>query len=198
MSQKKSNARQRMIEAGLDLFHRQGITATSVDEILERSGAGKSQFYYYFKSKDGLVHQVLLHFYNALQGGRTPSSIRIESWKELEDWFRAFVDYQRLSFCERSCPVGTIGNDLTQSQELLRQDVKLIFVFMRDVLARFFTAMKAKGELPKSADPENLADLCFVTQQGGLLLSKIERDCRPFERSVSQLLDFLRLLRTSD
>ncbi len=186
-----------MIQTGMDLFHRQGITATSVDEILEKSGTGKGQFYYYFKNKEGLVHQVLLYFYEMLRTERTPARIRIETWEELEQWFGAFIEFQKSVRCERSCPVGTIGNDLSNSQDLLRQDVKLIFEFTRHFLARFFSAMKAKGELPESTDPEGLADLCFAIQQGGMLIAKIERNCLPFERSVTQLMQFLQQLRSS-
>ncbi|MCA9399346.1 MAG: TetR/AcrR family transcriptional regulator [Candidatus Omnitrophica bacterium] len=48
--------RERMLRTAFDLFHQKGVNATSVDEVLEKSGTGKSQFYYYFKSKEGLVH----------------------------------------------------------------------------------------------------------------------------------------------
>jgi TetR/AcrR family transcriptional repressor of nem operon len=199
MSRKKSkaNVRQKIIETGIDLFHKQGITATSVDEILEASGAGKGQFYHYFKSKDGLVHQVLVALYNGLKAEQTPSAMRIETWDELENWFRTLINFQRSIHYERGCPVGTMGSDLSNSQELLRQDVKLIFLFMRDILARFFAAAKAKGELSSSADPDSLANLCLTIQQGGMLVSKIEKDDQTFQKSVSQLFDYLRLLRTS-
>ena len=35
-------ARQRMVDAALDLFHVQGVNGTSVDQVLERSGTGKA------------------------------------------------------------------------------------------------------------------------------------------------------------
>src|SRR3990172_3442064 len=180
------SARQKMIEAALDLFHRKGIPATSVDEILEQAGTGKSQFYYYFKSKNGLVHHVLLHFYEMLKNNRTPALTHIETWDDLERWFEVFIDYQKAVHYERSCPIGTIGNDVFD-QDLLRQDIKLIFEFTRHSLAQFFSAKKAKGELPRSVDPQNLAHLCFTIQQGAMLVSKIERSSEPFERSLQQL-----------
>ncbi len=49
--------RLKIIQSAFDLFHNQGVNATSIDEILESSGTGKSQFYYYFESKDALVHE---------------------------------------------------------------------------------------------------------------------------------------------
>ena len=52
-------ARQRMIDSALELFHQQGVNATSIDQILEKSETGKSQFSHYFKNKEGVVRAVI-------------------------------------------------------------------------------------------------------------------------------------------
>ncbi|HUE95440.1 MAG TPA: helix-turn-helix domain-containing protein, partial [Longimicrobiaceae bacterium] len=49
----------RIVEAAARLMHVNGVAATSVDEVLAESGAGKSQFYHYFRTKDELVEGVL-------------------------------------------------------------------------------------------------------------------------------------------
>jgi TetR/AcrR family transcriptional repressor of nem operon len=188
-------SRQKIIEAAFELFHRKGISATSVDQILEKSGTGKSQFYYYFKSKNGLIHHVLLYFYEALKANRTPAIIHLETWEDLERWFEMFIQFQKSVRCEKGCPIGTIGNDVFE-EDLLRQDIKLIFEFTRHYLTQFFVEKKAKGELLKSVDPHNLAHLCFTIQQGAMLVSKIERSTEPFERSLQQLKQLLESIRT--
>ena len=194
---RKVDAKLKIIQTALELFHKQGVRATSVDEILEASGTGKSQFYYYFKSKDGVVHAVLQHFYDLLKNNKLPGKHTIESWEDLENWFRFFVAFQESIHCERGCPVGTIGNDLSHDQELLRQDVRLIFEWMRQSLSRFFSTLKAKGELSFSADPDTLADFCFIIQQGGLLVSKVKREKAPFENAATHALAYLKSLRTT-
>jgi AcrR family transcriptional regulator len=193
----KNPARMKIIQTAFDLFHQRGVHATSVDEILAISGTGKSQFYYYFKSKDGVVHAVLQYFYEMLKGGQLPGKHTIESWEDLESWFRFFIAFQQEIGCERSCPVGTIGNDLSNEQELLRQDVRLIFQWMRHSLARFFSNMKAKGEMAASVDPESLADFCFTIMQGGMLVGKIQRETAPFENAVGHALAYLKSLRST-
>ena len=186
-----------MIEVALDLFHQKGIIATSVDEILEKSGTGKGQFYHYFKNKEDLIHEVLQYFYQQLRNEQLPPKINLETWTDLENWFDVFIDFEKSIKCKRSCPIGTIGSDLGDSQDLLRQDIKLVFEFTRYCLSRFFVGLKAKNQLPKSIDPGTLADLCFTVQQGGMLVSKIERNCDPFERSARQLLKLLKDLTIS-
>lgn len=189
------NARLRMIQAAQELFHQQGIHATSVDQILQKSGTGKSQFAYYFKSKDGLVHEVLLHLHEWLRGDDSPVNYKVRTWEDLETWFRFFVKAQHGRGCDRACPIGTIGNDLSEEKELLRQDVRLIYEWVRGQLGRFFAERRAVGELPASIDPDALADFCIVTVQGGLLVGKIKRETDSFENAVTHALAYLTSLK---
>lgn len=191
----QGSARLRMIQAAQELFHRQGIHATSIDQILRRSGTGKSQFAHYFKNKDGLVHAVLQHLHAWLGGDDAPVNCRFETWADLETWFGFFVRAQRRFGCDRACPVGTIGNDLSEHQEALRQDVCLIYEWTREQLSIFFAARSAQGELDVGLDPRALADFCMVTVQGGLLLGKIQRDSTSFQNAVDHALSYLESLK---
>jgi AcrR family transcriptional regulator len=83
-SAKGAETRLRIIRAAADLFHKQGVRATSPDQIIEASGTGKGQFYHYFKSKEGLVHEVLHSHLEAIISGRAPLSYEIKSWRDLE------------------------------------------------------------------------------------------------------------------
>jgi AcrR family transcriptional regulator len=51
--------RERVLEAGLDLFADRGYHATSIAEIGERAGIAKSVLYHYFGSKAGLYEAIL-------------------------------------------------------------------------------------------------------------------------------------------
>ena len=70
---KRSNqgvdTRLRIIASAADLFHKQGVHATSPDDVIEASDTGKGQFYHYFKSKEGLVHAVLQTHLEAIRTG---------------------------------------------------------------------------------------------------------------------------------
>ncbi len=188
-------ARLRMLQAAQELFHQQGIHATSVDQILQRSGTGKSQFTHYFKTKERLVHEVLGQLHEWLRGDNAPVNYKVRTWDELDDWFRFFVKAQQQGGCERACPVGTIGNDLSDEQELLRQDVRLIYEWVRGQLARFFAERRAAGELAETVDPEELADFCIVIVQGGLFVGKIKRETDTFEHAVEHALAYVQSLR---
>jgi len=187
-----SETRLRIIRTAADLFHKQGARATSPDEIIEASQTGKGQFYHYFKSKEGLVHEVLQTYLDEIKSGAAPVDYEISSWHDLEKWFRAHVELQKHYEMTRGCPFGTLGNEATVNDELIRQDVSLIFEVIKNKLAAFFVKEKATGKLAKQADPERMADFCISSIQGAMLMGKIKRSSKTVETSVAEALAHLK------
>jgi AcrR family transcriptional regulator len=191
----KTASRLKMIDAAIDLFHRQGVNATSVDDVLKKSGTGKSQFTHYFKNKAGLIEAAICSLSGQIKGGRTPTGYHIESWKEMERWFRTYIEFQTSVGCARSCPIGTIGNDLIEDQSELRNVVIAFLDWSRNELAFFFKKKLDAGELDAAAKPLALADLCISVMQGGMLLTKIRRNPETFESASRQVLAYINSLR---
>jgi TetR/AcrR family transcriptional repressor of nem operon len=187
-------ARERILDTALDLFHQKGVSATSVDEILEGSGTGKSQFAHYFKNKDGLIRAAVAHFEGKLERREMPVRYEVRSFRDLKAWFQVFIDFQRTTGCARSCPMGTIANSLTDDQDAIRSDVDRVFRSSREVLDSFFEDLVRRKKLPPRARPEELADFCYSIMQGGLIVSKVRRDVTPFENSVKHALAYVRHL----
>jgi len=189
-----AETRLRIIRAAADLFHRQGVHATSPDQVIEASNTGKGQFYHYFRNKETLVHEVLQAHLDAIQTGSAPLKYEIDSWADLEQWFTAQIALQRKFSMTRGCPFGTIGNEVTENDELIRQDLSLIFEVVKGKLASFFIKEKARGAVLPGANEEALADFCIATVQGAMLMGKIKRSSRPAETTVAEALAHLRSL----
>ncbi len=189
---KGAETRLRIIRAAADLFHKQGVAATSPDQVSAASGTGKSQFYHYFGSKEGLVHEVLQTWLDAVRGGTYPADPAIDSWRDLEQWFRAHVKWQKRFQMTRGCPLGTIGNEVTADDELVRQDLTLIFEVMRNKLAAFFIREKAAGRLAARAREHELADFCLATVEGAMLMGRINRSSAVVEATIDEALIHLR------
>jgi AcrR family transcriptional regulator len=183
--------RLRIIRVAADLFHKQGVHLTSPDEIIEASGTGKGQFYHYFRNKEGLVHEVLLTHLDAIKTGAAPIHYEIKSWRDLEQWFLSQIALQKKYNMARGCPFGTIGNEVTESDELIRQDLSLIFEVMKNKLATFFVTEKAQGRLVPEVHEESLADFCIALIQGAMLMGKIKRKSRPAETTVHEAMRHL-------
>jgi TetR/AcrR family transcriptional regulator, transcriptional repressor for nem operon len=189
--------RQRIIEAAADLFHKQGVVATSPNEIMALSQTGKSQFYHYFRSKAGLVHQVLQHYISSIREGAAAIDYEVRSWPDLTRWLRAHAALQARYAMTRGCPFGTIGNELTENDELVRQDLALLFEVVRNKLAAFFVREKASRRLKPAADEAALADFCITSIQGAMLLGKIRRDRGTVDLAIDHVLAHLSTFRRS-
>jgi TetR/AcrR family transcriptional repressor of nem operon len=191
----KQNTKLRMINSALDLFHRFGVNGTSVDQVLEKSKTGKGQFAHYFKTKEGMVSSVIQYLHELIQTGQTPTGYNIKTWRDFEGWFQQYIDFQESVGCERSCPIGTIGGDLTSENIQAREDVLQFLEWSRGELKTFFKERKAAGELVREAKPQELADFCISIMQGGMLLSKMRRDTVMFKNSSSLAIKYIRTLR---
>jgi TetR/AcrR family transcriptional regulator, transcriptional repressor for nem operon len=189
------STRTRMIEAAIDLFHVHGVNATSVDQILARSGTGKGQFTHYFKNKEGLVQAAIQFLDEVIRNEQAPTGYHVRTWREFDDWFQRYIDFQKATQYERSCPLTTIGNDLSNEQEQPRRDIRNFLQWSRGQLARFFAERRAAGELVAAADPDQLADLCLSVMQGGMLLTKVNRESDIFENAATQVRAYVRSLR---
>jgi TetR/AcrR family transcriptional repressor of nem operon len=192
----RGDARLRMIEAAIDLFHVHGVNATSVDQILARSRTGKSQLTHYFKTKEGLVQAAIQFLDAAIRNGQAGTGYDVRSWRDFDRWFEDYIAYQRSTGCERSCPVMTIGNDLSSAQPAPRRDIEMFLIWSRGQLARFFAERRAAGEMVAEANPDQLADLCISVMQGGMLLTKVKRDTDMFENAAAQVRAYVRSLRS--
>jgi AcrR family transcriptional regulator len=195
---KGDETRRQILASAADLFHKQGVAATSPDQIIEASGTGKGQFYHYFRNKEGLVHEVLQTYLEAIRNGSGSLNYNITSWDDLAGWFNAQIMLQKSYRMTRGCPFGTIGNEVTENDELIRQDLSLIFEVAKGKLAAFFIREKAGGRLEPHVQEEQLADFCLAMIQGAMLMGKVKRDSQLVEHVVREALAHLGGVRKSD
>ena len=184
--------RRKILAAAADLFHKQGVGATSPDQIIEASGTGKGQFYHYFRNKEGLVHEVLQTYLEEIRNGSGPLSYDISSWEDLEQWFIGQVAFQKRFHMTRGCPFGTIGNEVTVNDELIRTDLSLIFEVAKAKIATFFVKEKARGRLDAHVNEDQLADFCLAAIQGAMLMGKVKRSSRLVESVAHEAMAHVR------
>ena len=92
----------------------------------------------------------------------------------------------------RGCPFGTVGNGVTEKDELIRQDLSHLFEIVKNKLRAFFIREKAQGRLAADADEDRLADFCIATIQGAMLMGKVKRSPQPVEGAVREAFAHLR------
>ncbi len=183
LTTKGAATRERIVEAAADLFHAQGINATSVGDILRASGTGKSQFYQHFESRGALLQEVLKRQRSAVAEYR-PDGIR--SWTELRRFMDEHVEAQARARFQRGCPVGTAAYALQSHQTEARRVLRGTFTGMRKAIAAFLQQERAHQRLSASAQPAQLADFVVAAVQGGLLLGIVDASSKPARAAVDE------------
>lgn len=180
--------RRKILATAAAMIHDQGIKATSIDDVLAASGAGKSQFYHYFASKDDLVKEVLAHQFNQLvrQQGRLLQ--RLDTWDGIQAWFEFIVEWQRRRRFLGGCPIGSMAAEMADGDDELRKALVEAFDSWESFLGQGLASMRARGELTARADPAALAEATLAAIQGGILLARTKKDVRPLRNALAGAL----------
>ena len=99
--------------AAADLFHRQGVTSTSLADIAHHAEVPPGNVYYYFRAKNDLVAAV------ADEWLRRVDHLLCEMESDPDPWARrsAFIaraERQRIDYADLGCPVAGRSRDLRQ------------------------------------------------------------------------------------
>ena len=190
-----TSAQERILTAAWDLIHEHGFDGTSVDDILKRSNTGKSQFYHYFGSKEGLVHAMLGEARKLIKEGNIEGLSPIENWSDLKAWFDGYLVKMESYQYTRGCPLGRFAAEISSDDDAIRKDILLVFEAKKQYPREFFVKQKALGKLQDDADPESLADYCDAVVQGASLLAKLHRNEAVVRRTFDHAIRYLESLK---
>jgi TetR/AcrR family transcriptional regulator, transcriptional repressor for nem operon len=187
-----SDIRPRIVRAAGDLFHVRGIRSTTTEEIIEAAGITKVEFHQHFKSKAELADALLRYHIEELAAGTGPLKYRLDTWSDLEECFASHVEFQKRFRMTRGCPIGRLGSELREDDELVRHSLNRAFDVMMTRLECLFSREKMAGRLASNVDIEQLANFCVVIVQGAMLTGKLRVDCRCVESIFEDLLSHLK------
>jgi TetR/AcrR family transcriptional regulator, transcriptional repressor for nem operon len=184
--------RDRILAAAAEMMLVQGVEGTSVDRVLERSGAGKSQFYHYFEDKSELVRAVLDHRLQEDLARLGELLERLDDWDGIRRWFAATVELQERQGFIGGCPIGTIAAERADVDEALRPRLVEALRTKGEYLRRGLERMRARGALREDADPARLADFVTATLQGALLMASVQKERSALEATLEETYRHLR------
>jgi TetR/AcrR family transcriptional repressor of nem operon len=193
--------RDEIIDSALELVRSHGYHRASLDAILSASGAGKGQFYHYFRSKEdfgiALLERAWARECASIRGHL--ESVRVSSSDPLDDIFRALdliVSANRDNPCAAGCIFGTLAQEMAAEHERFRTQLASVFRQQADLFADRFADAKARGVLPHDVNEQELARFLLSVLEGSLLLMKTERSVAYLEEGVSRFKEYVLLLAT--
>jgi TetR/AcrR family transcriptional repressor of nem operon len=168
-------SRERIVERAAELFAERGIAATTVDDVLGAAGAGKGQFYHYFRSRDELAAAAVGHRCAQVVAGLTQALGNVSSLAGLEQALAGFVaGFEQTGM--PGCPIGTLATEVAGRNEDARLQAAAGFDAWEQLLADALERMRQRGELRADAPPAALATGLLASIEGGMVLSQARKD----------------------
>jgi AcrR family transcriptional regulator len=186
--------RERIVAAAAELMSRRGVARTTIEDIQEAAAVSTSQMYHYFADKGDLVAAVIDFQTDRVLAVQHLGLDRLECLEDLRRWRDIMVDIMRRLGFVGGCPIGSLANELAETDPLARAQVARSFVQWENMIRDGLKAIAARGELPDGTEVDNLALATLAAIQGGLLLSQVRRDTAPLEAAVDTMIEHLRTL----
>jgi TetR/AcrR family transcriptional regulator, transcriptional repressor for nem operon len=183
--------RERIVAAASELMLQRGVARTTIEDIQEAAAISTSQMYHYFADKNDLVAAVIDFQTDHVLGVQHLGLDRIDSIKDLYRWRDIMVDLVRNLGCVGGCPIGSMANELSETDPIARARIARSFAQWENMIHDGLVTIAARGELRKGTDINRIALALLAGIQGGLLLSQVRRDTAPLEAAVDTMIEHL-------
>lgn len=150
---------QEIIDAAAEIFHRQGYSDTSVQNIADAVGILKGSLYYYIDSKDDLLYRVLLEVHNAAHTilDEVSAMEELSPLQKLDAYVRRHVEYNTRNLTKISVYYHDYKLLTPERRAEIRRQRKLHEVFVE----RLISEAQVRGEVAEDLDPSVLAYCLF-------------------------------------
>lgn len=193
-TKQKDDTRARILQAGSELLHKQGYSATGIQQILDACGVPKGSFYHYFKSKEDFGLAVVdMHAERMLAGAEAmfanPELAPMERIRRFfERFLGLFTDPANTRFA-CGCPIGNLVQELAASSQIFRQRLDSVLTGMEERMAVALRQAHEAGEIPARLDPEETARFISSSWQGAILRAKAAGNPAPLVRCRDFILN---------
>jgi AcrR family transcriptional regulator len=182
LRQKRSiNTRNAIVRSARQLWAEKGYAETTVDDLCELAGVGRSTFYLHFESKERLLIELAL----ATARGVADDVGATASDAALDERVAAFIDglTRRMERTPRTL-AQIVMRQVSMNAVMSRPSASGEILF-EDVLAGIVRDAQDRGEIQPNVDPTDIGEV-----MGGMILDALERwaggDAR---RTLRQSLD---------
>ncbi|MBF0628298.1 MAG: TetR/AcrR family transcriptional regulator [Magnetococcales bacterium] len=173
-----SDARERVIQSGMELLRDGGYAMAGVQEICARAGVRKGSFYHFFATKSQLGVAVVERFHsdtNALLdqalAADLPPAARIERLFDMAAALQEnFLEEQG---AVKGCPFGNLALEMSTRDENLRVALALV---LRATITRLAAAIRTDDHAEPSGQIHQQAESILALLEGAILLAKAEND----------------------
>jgi TetR/AcrR family transcriptional repressor of nem operon len=179
----RPNVRERLLDAGVEIFHRCGFNGCGVQEITEAAGVPKGSFYNHFASKEALGAAVLDRYWQdrAAATLRVLEDDEIRPRERLRRHFAAMAANMAQRGYTGGCLIGNFGAELSDHSKLVCDRLAAVFAGWTRAVETCIRQAQQEGGIRADCDAGVLAAFLINAWEGAVLRAKVDKNAAPFE-----------------
>ena len=188
-----TDTRDRILDAGAELFARKGFHGAGLSEILKLAGVPKGSFYHYFGSKEEfgvvLIERTRDGYMEELRpilGDRKLSPIR-----RLRAMFELCRDECAANGPTVECLISKLALETASLSDSVHAAVKCAYQQWNSLVAQVIREGQAAGEIDRDQDADRLGNVLVMLWEGATMRMQIERDTQPLDDFLTFVFDSL-------
>jgi TetR/AcrR family transcriptional regulator, repressor for uid operon len=159
----KAQARERIVDAAMEVFRRKGLSGGTMEEIAREIGVSKGALYLYFPTKTRLLEAIQARF-------RDEMLDRFNRVAEKGDVAEAIAGaMDKVVSGEFDPSVGVELISLASSDPEIRQALRKDDADDCQVMLEFLQGLEARGRIPPMRDAVATADIVMLLLQGSFI-----------------------------
>jgi len=196
MSTKGGRTREMIIQESAALFNVQGIAATSIADIVERTGIQKGGLYRHFESKAQIAEAAFDYAVegriSAVEQAITTAASAVAQLMAIARSFLALVETPILP---GGCPLLNTAIEVDDSPSDLKVKTQLGMEHLRGAVREVVRQGKVQGEFPLYLNGDGVATLLIALCEGALMLTKLYDDPVHLHRALDHLQAYFETLK---
>jgi TetR/AcrR family transcriptional regulator, transcriptional repressor for nem operon len=179
----KESTKTLLLEKGTEIMLEKGYNNTGIMEVLQSTGVPKGSFYHYFESKEDFGLQIINHF-DQLSKEKLRTTVLNQSVspiQRLKSYCELGIEYFRSQKCRKGCLISNLSQEMADQNEIFRARLLDIQNENTKVFAACLKEAQEAGEICKSYNPTDLAELFQAAWGGAVLRSKICKTVDPMQ-----------------
>jgi TetR/AcrR family transcriptional repressor of nem operon len=181
-----------LLDGALRLFWEKGYEATSIRDVVERTGVNQFGIYQLYGDKQGLFLAVLDRYRDTIVEAifgivERPGA----SLAEIRAYFNSLVEHHSVTMPAMGCLMASSMAEHAADDAGIRERVARHFERLRSGFIRALETARRRGEVRADLDIPTVAEYLAVSVQGLAVYSRLNPDASALQRYVDTALSLV-------
>lgn len=159
---RKRRSRNKILDAALRMFKRQGYVGSGVDGIMDEAGMTSGAFYGHFSSKSDVLGATLVHSFIEDQAAMNGALSKAETPEDLANIMLRYLSSKHCESVEEGCSIPPLLSDLGRADEQTKEQFEEVINWLTEQF------IERSGHQFERQEILSTLALCF----GGLALAR--------------------------